>query len=142
MDLSRTVDNTDVSTLRGLWYVFYNVPEEYEPFWDSIGIQLVENLSVPAYAIDNKITLDPKWANMGVLAHEMAHISRTLLGESEKAEFPIAFDTELKTNKLLQYAWEKKPYMRTNDIEGHADCYRYLGVQMPYGLKCFYPKLF
>jgi len=40
----------------------------------------------------------------------------------------------------LLYA--KNPYGLTNDIEGHAEVYRYIGEKMPEQLKRYYPMLF
>lgn len=162
-DLSRTADNTSILALRCLWYAFYGVPEEYHPFWDSVKINLVDDLHVEmdmggwklsqkvleaTYAELERIDIDPHSANIGVLAHSMAHISRTFLTESQKIMFEVAFDRERKTNKTLRYAWETKSYMHQmndlnnpapNYVEAHGDAYRYCGL-IP-NLKEYYPKL-
>ena len=43
------------------------------------------------------------------------------------------------SNKLL---FSRNTYGLTNDIEGHAEVYRYIGQQMPEQLKQYYPRLF
>lgn len=143
------VDDINIQFLLSDWFVQWNVMNRM--YFRDVWIRLIENLSVnfygkvPAatYSQEMRIELDPEWANPGVLAHEMAHISYfNLLSENHQAEFEVEYKKALEDNDLLKYVASKKPYMRTGGIqEAYADCYRYLGNQMPENLKPYYPNL-
>ncbi len=154
MNMNATIENVNPADLRYIinkWIYDWKVPAEYIPFWCSINITLVTGLTilyngqfmqVPAatWVEERRMELDPKWCNPGVLAHEFAHISYSLLTPEQKAQFSAKFyylrDTDLLT------LFEQKPYGLTNDMEGHADTYRYMGEGMPQELKVFYFQLF
>jgi hypothetical protein len=42
----------------------------------------------------------------------------------------------------MKHLFKTQAYASQNDIEAHAEIYRYLGQFMPEVLKGFYPKLF
>ena len=134
------------------------MPFEQRLFWRKYKIILEDDLHLPVYSSpfyvvvmkvpagmdseNNIFYLDPQWACGGICAHEFCHESYSFLTDEQKAQFEVTFKEELKTNKLLQYAWETKPRMRDNMVEAQADCYRYLGAEMPESLKGFYINLF
>lgn len=147
-DYNNTLDNIDVNLLRGKFYDKYQV---YKPDWcDTVEIILVPNLhcmvdnillKVPAFSeSENKrICIDPVWANPGVLAHEMAHVSYALLTDVGKTDFKTDYLT--CDHPLLKLLDDTNDYMNTNIVEAHAEIYRYLGTFMPEELKQYYPKL-
>jgi len=152
MNPQATLRNTDIKGVIKEWYSIWNVPQIKQPFWDSVSVTLVENLycvvnnqmvKVPAltYADTKEMSVDPMWANPGVIAHEMAHISYSFLTITDVAQFNITYE-EVKPDALVQLLESKNQYMKTNTVELHAEVYRYLGEKMPPKLKTFYPKLF
>ena len=64
------------------------------------------------------------------------------LPETAKNSFENELYNARKSDPLIALAWDTIPYMRTNDIEAHAECYRYVGQEIPDNLKPYYPKLF
>ncbi len=150
VNLQATIQNIDINVLRQSWYSKYQVL--YQEIWDNTHISLIENLhviingtvtKVPAatYANENWIDIDPQWANTGVLAHEMAHISYSFLTIIDVAQFNIIYQ-EVKKDALIKLLESQNQYMKINTIELHAEIYRYLGERMPQSLKTFYPQLF
>ena len=146
-DSSRTVSNTDLDAALDKWEIDYNVPEVFRDYWKTkIVISLDENLPYPAATYElngvRHLTIRPEWVNSGVIAHEQAHNSYALLTNEERANFSTTY-TPLKTkNPLIVYLYSINSYGLTNDIDGHAELYRYLGEEMPEVLKQYYPKLF
>jgi hypothetical protein len=146
-DYSKTIENTDLDSALNEWEINYAVPEMYREYWKTkISITLNDELPYPAatYKKDGVryLTMRPAWVNPGVIAHEQAHNSYALLTEEQKAEF-LAVYTPLKTtDPLIVLLYSKNSYGLTNDIEGHAEVYRYLGEKMPEELKRYYPRLF
>jgi hypothetical protein len=146
-DYSKTIDNTDLDSALDMWEIVYNVPEIYREFWETkIAIKLDANLPYPAgtYTLDGirHLTIRPEWVNPGVIAHEQAHNSYALLSEEQKSEFSREYTPLKTTDPLIVLLYSKNSYGLTNDIEGHAEVYRYLGEKMPEVLKKYYPKLF
>ncbi len=141
-DLNATLENTDIKQVVAKWLTDWEVPENYWSFWLGIDIKLDPTLSNPAatFAETKQTYVNPMWANSGIIAHEMAHISYSLLSEEQKTEFSTIY-ISLKTTDL-SFLYSQKPYGLINDVEGHADCYRYLGSQLPDVLKKCYPRLF
>jgi len=146
-DSTKTMENTDIVAALEQWMVDYNVPAVHHDHWkNQIEITLDNTLPYPAAAYDlngvRHLTIRPEWVNPGVIAHEQAHNSYALLNEQEKSGFSKIF-TPLKTkNKLIAYLFSINSYGLTNDIEGHAEVYRYFAEKMPQELKEYYPKLF
>ena len=111
-----------------------------------IEIKLDNTLPYPAgtYELNGirHLNIKPEWVNPGVIAHEQAHNSYALLTSEQKTGFTATY-TPLKTsNPLLVFLFSKNSYGLTNEIEGHAEIYRYLGAEMPQELKKYFPKLF
>jgi len=143
------VSDVDVQSLFSDWFVGWEVMNQQ--YFLGVRIDIIDNLyvnyygKVPAatYSQEMRMEIDAEWANAGVLAHEMAHISWfNLLSENHKAEFFTEYNNALMENDLLRSISSVKPYMRTGAIfEKHADTYRYMGQSMPEKLKQFYPNL-
>ncbi len=139
-----TKQNTSLQAVIDTWLYQWAVPFEYYSFWRSVDYVLVNGLSVPAatYSESKRMEINPQWANPGVLAHENAHISYSFLTEQEKADFRTVFNEEvLVRDSLVQLLYSQNQYMKTSVVECHAECYRFLGFSLPFGLKQFYPKL-
>jgi hypothetical protein len=131
-DYSKTVDNTDLDSALNEWEINYNVPESYRDYWKTkIEITLDATLPYPAATYElggiRQLKVRPEWVNPGVIAHEQAHNSYALLTEEEKAEFSTVYTPIKTTDRLVVYLYSKNSYGLTNDIEGHAEVYRYLG---------------
>jgi hypothetical protein len=88
------------------------------------------------------LAIKPQWLNPGVIAHEQAHNSYALLPPEGKAQFAAVYSRLRGVDPLICLLYSKNRYGLTNDIEGHAEVYRYIGQQMPADLKLFYPRLF
>ncbi len=153
MNPSATLENTAMNQVINKWFTDWEVPDTQHAFWLGVNIALVENLTVlvsgqsikvPAatYAEIPRMHIDPKWANPGVLAHELAHIGHYLLSTEEQAAFLTAYNEALGTNALLRLLHSQNAYMKTNSVEAHAEIYRYLGEKTPESLKPYYPHMF
>ncbi len=139
---SATANSVSVHTLLEDFFIEYQVPAEYHPFWESIEIELIDNLYVPAetYSSIKIMRLDPKFANTGVIAHEFAHISYSLLNDMAKGYFQVAYDS-VQNDSMIKLLHSQNTYMDSTIVEAHAEVYRFLGLEMPNSLKPFYPKL-
>ena len=139
------------------WLSVWNVPQQYWDYWKTaIDIRVVDGWSLdelatglqittPAYSMEvngrRQLHSLAAWFNKGVTAHENCHNTYALLTDDQKAAFTSAY-TQLKTTGIIAYLYSINSYGLTNDIEGHAEVYRYLGDQMPEVLKQFYHRLF
>lgn len=125
------------------WYSGWRVPSRHRDYWDSVELR-ISTAGTGTISQIPRVTVNLHYTNPGTLAHEMSHISYYLLTEEQKAEFGKVFQEVLQTDKLLKYLYSlpERAYMRTNDIEAHADTYRFLGHKMPESLKLYYPRLF
>jgi len=128
------------------WFGKWKVPLSYQYFWRARPIVIVPGLAYqganyPALTWTDRTEIDPTWANPGVLAHEMAHVSYSFLTITDVAQFNITYQ-EVKSDALVKLLESQNQYMKTNTTELHAEIYRYLGEKMPDKLKAFYPKLF
>jgi len=148
-DYSITIDNCDLDSIFNKWMLEYNVPEQYRDFWrNAIEIEVNNTLPYPAGTWDNPetgkrhLSIKPEYLNPGVLAHEQAHNSYALLTEEQKKEFSTTYTPLKTTDPLIVYLYSKNSYGLTNDIEGHAEIFRYLCEKMPVLLKNYYPKFF
>ena len=146
-DYSRTIHNTDLNASLDQWEIKYNVPVGERDYWKTkIEIKLDDTLPYPAgtYELNGvrHLTIKPEWVNPGVIAHEQAHNSYALLTSEEKTGFSSTYNPLKATDPLIVLLYSKNSYGLTNDIEGHAEIYRYLGGGMPEDLKKYYPKLF
>jgi hypothetical protein len=157
MNPSATLANTDVTAIITKWLLDWEVPAQYWEYWKSaIDMQVYEiypasiiamglNQEIPSatWEADGKrhMVIKPKWLNPGVIAHEQAHNSYALLTPSEKAAFSAVYTPLKNTYPLIKLLYSKNTYGLNNDIEGHAEVYRYIGQQMPTQLKPYYPRL-
>lgn len=131
----------DVEVTRHAWFVKYQVPMAYWSYWQNIQITITPDVSF-ADCSSEEIRVNPYWANPGVLAHEAAHRSYSFLSDDEKAAFAVEHDRQKANSPMVRLLYSINQYGLTSQIEGHAECYRYLAEKMPEDLKIFYPKLF
>ncbi len=146
-DYSQTMENVNLDASIDKWAEDYHVPIENRSYWKiAIIIKLDNTISYPAqtYGLDGIRHLDvrPEWLNSGILAHEQSHNSYALLTEGERSSFAEENHRLSTMDKMIQMMRKEKRYSLTDDIEAHAEIYRYLGNQMPESLKKYYPKLF
>jgi len=146
-DYSQTVQNTSFADMQERWFETYSVPLQYRSFWrDKIVAKVTSNIAYPAGTWEENgvrhLSVKPEWLNPGVIAHEQAHTSYALLTGEQKKEFSRAYSLLKNTDPLIKLLYAKNPYGLTNDIEGHAEVYRYIGEKMPEQLKRYYPMLF
>ncbi len=150
-----TVQNIHIDAILDDWMIEYKVPETEYSYWrNQIDIKLFDfwpdeqitwgaTKDTPAFALelDGKRHLYclAKWFNAGVIAHEQAHNSYALLTEGQKLSFQLSYNYYKDNDKMIQYLYSINKYGLTNDIEGHAEIYRY-GV-VPEALRYYYPKL-
>jgi hypothetical protein len=138
----QTMDNTSIELVRQSWYNDWNVADTN--FWNGVRLYLSLQYSYPAATSSQttEIWIRPEWANPGVIAHEMAHISYYVLPDESKQKFEEEFHKVVVQDPLLNYLYVTNNYMRVNIIESHADTYRFLGEKMPESLKQYYPHFF
>jgi hypothetical protein len=151
---SATLANTDLNAVMTQWLSEWGVPAAYWNHWkQAIDIQVYDvypdtvlamglNQDIPAAAWEaggkRHLAIKAKWLNPGVIAHEQAHNSYAYLNGEQKAAF-AALHTSLKnTDTLIKLLYSKNTYGLTNDVEGHAEVYRYIGQHMPEQLKPYY----
>lgn len=84
----------------------------------------------------------PEWANPGVIAHALAHVSYSLLTMKMKEDFSTVYTPLKNTDPLIKLLYYQNRFGLTDDIEGHAEVYRYYGDKMPDQLKQYYPYMF
>ena len=142
-----TMENYNLDVIFQKWYDDYLVPVEYRDYWrNQIEIEVTDTLPYEAatWEVNGKrhLAVRPEWLNAGVIAHEQAHNSYALLTECEKLAFADLHTKLKKSNEMVKYLYSINSYGLHNDIEGHAEIYRYLGQGMPQELKQYYPKLF
>ena len=158
MNPAATLANTDINTIISKWLQDWGVPQAYWNYWKTaIDIQVYDvypdsltamglKQDAPACTWETKgkrhLAVKPQWLNPGVIAHEQAHNSYAILSGSQKADFSAQYASVKNTDALIKYLYSINRYGLTNDIEGHAEVYRYIGQQMPAQLKQFYPALF
>ena len=143
----QTADNVDVSLTVYEWLVNYHVPSEHWDYWRTkVDITIDTAISYPAGVWEadgiRHMAVRPEWLNAGVVAHEQAHNSYALLSDIDKQFFSAAYMSLKATDPLIKLLYKTNTYGLTNDVEGHAEVYRYLGGKMPEVLKQYYPKLF
>ena len=158
MNPSANLANMNAIVIMTKWLQDWSVPGQYWNYWrTAIDLQVYDNYPASllamgltqetpaaAWETDGKrhLAIKPKWLNPGVIAHEQAHNSYALLTPSQKAEFSIVYSPLKNTDHLIKLLYSKNQYGLTNDIEGHAEVYRYIGQYMPEQLKMYYPQLF
>ena len=153
-----TLANTDIEKIIAKWLSDWSVPEQNWEYWKTaIDIQVYNSYPPSLTSMGVKqdtpaatweaggkrhLAIKPQWLNPGVIAHEQAHNSYTLLTPSQRENFSAVYTPLIETDYLIKLLYAKNTYGLSNDIEGHAEVYRYIGQQMPAQLKIFYPRLF
>ena len=140
-DYTRTVDNTFIHDIIVKWFMYWDVSDT--SYWiDDVEIRLDVSMQYPAWssAESKVIGIRPEHCTPGVIAHEAAHVSYGLLNIAEKMQFSSLY-CSLKGTGIVKEILKQHPYAKSNDIEAHAEIYRYGGMSMPDILKRFYPKL-
>ncbi len=145
-DYSRTLQNVNVSRVLEGWFEGWGVPKKHRKYWRRFKIMISYKYG-PEYPAatsseTNEMWLRPEWANPGVVAHELAHESYSRLKKKKKESFEREYRRRLAEDEMIKYAYGRIDYMKTNNIEAHAEIYRYIGQAMPRELKKYYPKLF
>lgn len=129
------------------WLSDWGVPDQPDDYWRLVvRVVLDSTITAPAWTVDKVISVRPEWLNPGVLAHEFAHVSWSLLTDQQRNDFSAAYTRLVTDDKLLAFVYSQTAYMKAtwgqnNNIEGHAENWRYLGQSMPRELKQFYPRL-
>ena len=157
-NLNQTVANTSKDTILQEWFTGWSVPTLSQSYFtNAIDIQIFDSwspeqiqqfgisASTPAFTFQDTVRhlySLASWLNPGVVAHEQGHNSYALLTDAQKTQFTTLFDSLKQTDAKLIYLWSVNSYGLTNDVEGHAETYRYWGSEMPDSLKIYYPKLF
>jgi hypothetical protein len=152
-----TLANTDSAAIINKWLMDWAVPLQNHDYWKTvIDIQVFDiypqniiamgiNQEIPAatWYADNKrhLVIKTKWLNPGVIAHEQAHNSHWLLAEEQKGQFAAAYKVLKQTDEMVRFIFSKQ-VTTTDDVEAHAEIYRYLGQFMPAQLRMYYPLLF
>jgi hypothetical protein len=144
-DFSITINNYNLDKVFDKWFKDYQVPYYHFDYWrNKIEINVTDTLNYPAATWDipngRHLAIRPEYLNAGVLAHEQAHNSLSLLNITDKANFAIDLEALKKTDKMLQYLFKEKPYASTSYVEAHAEIYRYIDV--PQSLRRYYSKLY
>lgn len=143
MLLGLKISEVNIPALRENYYSAYFVPLSSREELSKVKINIENQNYYPAYSAGMTITINPQWANAGVLAHEMAHI---IYFQYLKEEFILNFAQEynnlLTTDPLMILLDSQNSYMNTSIVEAYAEVYRYLGEKMPSALKKYYPLLF
>jgi hypothetical protein len=158
MNSAATLANTDATVVIAKWLQDWAVPAPYWEYWKTaIDIQVYDvyppaitamgiRQDTPAGTWEaggkRHMAIKPPWLNPGVIAHEQAHNSYAILPGSQKTAFAAAYVALKNTDPLIRLLYSINKYGLTNDIEGHAEVYRYIGQHMPADLKQYYPALF
>jgi len=147
-DYSKTMDNVNIDTVIDEWLIKYQVPEIYYSWWrDKIVIKVDDQFPYPAgtWEQDGKrhLTVRPEFFNPGVLAHEEAHVSYSLLTPGQKTDFSNKLFSVESSDPYIVLLWKtKRPTWGEYEVEGHAELYRYLHPHIPAKLIPYYPNLF
>ncbi len=142
-NLDANIYNINLHMVVEAFLIKYKVPEVSHDYFRSIKVILDENLPYPAAKFgDNELRVHPQWANPGIIAHEMAHFSYPLMNNIQQEEFACLYKIERDSNDLVKLVFQTHGYAYTNDVEAHAEIYRYLGYMMSEVLKKYYPRLF
>ncbi len=155
MNPMATLANTDVNVVMNQWLHDWAVPAQHWDHWKStIDVQVYEvypdslgmRQDTPAGTWEaggkRHLAIKPQWLNPGVIAHEQAHNSYALLDSAQRGAFAALYSPLKTTDPVIRLLYSKNAYGLTNDIEGHAEVYRYIGQWMPEQLKPYYPMLF
>jgi len=142
LTLPHTENKPGVMLLTDLRCKFYTDYQVSNPeYWNNISVIITGAISTPGLTIGNQILINPEWTTPGVLAHEAAHISYSLLSEYQKERFAITYHAIKDTDKYIKLLYSINDYGLTNDTEAHAEIYRYLQGKIPESLLSYYPEL-
>jgi len=157
MNPSATLTNINVNEIINKWLTGWEVPNEHWTYWKStIDLQVYAIYPASLIAMGLKpdtpagtwesggrrhLAIKPQWLNPGVIAHEQAHNSYALLTSDQKVGYSNVYSTLKNSDPTIRLLYSKNQYGLTNDVEGHAEVYRYIGQWMPEQLKIFYPRL-
>lgn len=157
MNPAQTVTNINATTVIQAWLGQYQVPQEYQIFWQTqIDIKVFDTWppevlaqfgikpNTPSFTYADTVRhlyILAAWLNPGVIAHEQAHNSYALLTDAQKAQFSALYEPLAASDPLIRYLYSVNAYGLSSDVEGHAEIYRYLWPEIPEVLKQFYPKL-
>lgn len=155
MDPSQTAVNTPISVVFQKWYDNWLVPAEQRDYWKTaIDVQVYDayppslgfNPGTPAVSWEGggkrHLACLAPWFNPGVTAHEQAHNSYSLLTGQQRTNFANDYKAIRNSEPLMILMFQQHSYASTNDVEAHAEIYRYIGEKMPGVLKQYYPRLF
>lgn len=143
---AQTVNNVDVQAVLTKWLTDWQVPADQWDFWRTkISIEVTDTVAA-AGSFDTPtgrgLVVNPAYLNPGVIAHEQAHNSYSYLTDAQKAAFSVAWGEIKGLDPLVKLMVQQHGYALTNDVEGHAELYRYIGQQMAESMKQYYPRLF
>ncbi len=155
MNPHATLATVNAAAVLDQWLSQWGVPTQYWDHWRQTidiqvydvyppGLGMTQETPAGVWEADGKrhMAIKPQWLNPGVIAHEQAHNSYAYLNAEQKATFSALFSSLKNTNPLMKHLFSINTYGLTNDVEGHAEVYRYIGQEMPSELKQFYPALF
>ena len=156
-DWTKTIENVSINGMLEQWITDWAVPQENVEHWKTaIGIEVYNEWpsnklawgitpTTPAmsWEVGGKRYLAclARWFNTGVIAHEQAHNSYSLLSEEEKKTFQDTYTPLMTSDPLVKLMRKEHAYAGVSYVEAHAEVYRYLGQEMPVSLIPFYPKL-
>ncbi len=144
---SQNINNVVAVNFIRMWLTTYAIPVSYHNYWLTAIVYALD----PAYLYyagswgENGVrhtTYRPEWLNTSIIAHEQAHNSYALLAQVQRDAFPETYQKALREDRLVKYLYTQRGQNMYNDVEAHAEIYRYLGGKMPNNVKAFYPKLF
>ena len=156
---AQTSTNVSVNGVLLKWFFEWGAPPDYWEFWKSkIQINVYDNwpsdildewntikADTPAFTVEingvRELDVLAKWLNPGVIAHEQAHTSWSLLSDSEKNEYGAISGLLMGSDPMIVLLFDTNKYGLISVIERHAEIYRYIGDKMPDELKKYYPKL-
>lgn len=145
-DSSATLENIDVLQIFESFLILHINLEHRQFFQEHLQLYLDDTYPTAGVWEDPEdyyhLIMHPGWVNYGVIRHEVAHISFDLLTGDQKILFGSMLVKLKATDELIIRLFKKYTYGLKNDIEAHAEIYRYLCEQMPEELKQFYPNLF
>jgi hypothetical protein len=142
-DTNATVATTDMGKVLQDFFITYEVPEKFWSFWQTVKFVVDPDYQYTAATSAQTMTMwiQPQFANPGVMAHELCHVSWNMLTDAERIKFDWNFAESLVGDALVMLLDRQNSYMNTSNIEGHAELFRFLGNAMPAELFQYYPKL-
>lgn len=110
----------------------YRISYYDEPLdWRHIRLSFTRRNLIPALVI----------LLMASFALQPSSESCALLYDGKKAGFKSELDALLGTDKMVNLLFSRIPQASANNVEAHAEIYRYIEQQMSETLKKYYAKL-